>query len=351
VVRTTPIGYRHVLTNSKDEATIVPFEQEACFVRKSFDLVKSRSHSPADALRIVTDLGMRSKAGNKINQYTFGKMLRNTVYIGKTRSKNMTFKGLHDPLITEEDFDLVQLILKGEKRKNAVHSRIREGFPLRNFLICSECGVPLTGAPSMSKTKKLYDYCNCPRCHAVKSIATWKAAEQFREVLGRLRVQKSFMTNFNGIFEQEWTARTHDTPEIGRGLETELEDACAKHDDLLENRNDPRIAPHFDRRYLKYVGVIENVQARIAENRMERATFEQLRSFSESLNVDIPKGWELGTIHQQRRVQSILFPDGLKYHPEKGILNLDNECLFNQLQRFLSGNSLMVRPERFELPT
>ena len=38
-------------------------------------------------------------------------------------------------------------------------------------------------------------------------------------------------------------------------------------------------------------------------------------------------------------------------HPEKGILNLDNNCLFSQLESFLGGKTSMVRPRRFELLT
>ena len=92
----SPFGYLHAMARSKDEPTIVPSETEGRWVHKSFDLFKSGSHGLADALRIVTGLGMRSKAGNKLNVSTFGKMLRNPVYIGKIRSKHGTFNGLHE---------------------------------------------------------------------------------------------------------------------------------------------------------------------------------------------------------------------------------------------------------------
>jgi hypothetical protein len=82
-----------------------------------------------------------------------------------------------------------------------------------------------------------------------------------------------------------------------------------------------------------------------------KATFAQLWEFSRSLLVDIAAAWEQANVDQKQRVQNILFSGGLKYHPEKGILNPDNDCLFNQLEFFLSGKMCLVRPERFELPT
>ena len=59
----------------------------------------------------------------------------------------------------------------------------------------------------------------------------------------------------------------------------------------------------------------------------------------------------MANVDQKQRVQNVLFPSGLKHHPEKGILNSDNDCLFSQLEAFLGGKMSMVRPERFELPT
>ncbi len=53
----------------------------------------------------------------------------------------------------------------------------------------------------------------------------------------------------------------------------------------------------------------------------------------------------------KQRVQNALFPNGLKYHPEKEILNSDNDCLFNQLESFLGRKMSLVRPRRFELLT
>ena len=69
-----------------------------------------------------------------------------------------------------------------------------------------------------------------------------------------------------------------------------------------------------------------------------------------SLLVDIATAWERADVSQKQRVQNVLFPSGLKYHPEKGILNSENDCLFNQLENFIGGKMFMVRPERFELP-
>jgi hypothetical protein len=93
------------------------------------------------------------------------------------------------------------------------------------------------------------------------------------------------------------------------------------------------------------------LESQIAEARTENATFEQLLEFAENLLVDISTAWEHADVNQKQRVQNILFPSGLKYHPKKGILNSDNDSPFNCLEGFVAGKISMARPERFELPT
>jgi hypothetical protein len=57
------------------------------------------------------------------------------------------------------------------------------------------------------------------------------------------------------------------------------------------------------------------------------------------------------SLDQKQRVQNVLYPYGLKYRPEKGILNSENDYLFSQLEELLGQKICMVRPTRFELVT
>ena len=101
----------------------------------------------------------------------------------------------------------------------------------------------------------------------------------------------------------------------------------------------------------KFVEEIAAIEAQIAEATMVTDVFEQLLKFSKSILVNIPAAWARASLAQKQRVQNILFPSGLKYHPQQGILNSDNDCLFSQLESFLGGKISMVRPRRFELLT
>jgi site-specific DNA recombinase len=304
----------------------------------------------------VTALGLRSKKGRKLNLTTFLAMLRNPVYIGTMKSKKWGMaKGLHRAIVSDRVFSDVQLILKGKKPVVAPYVQNREDFPLRRFLRCSECNRPLTGSPSRSRTGKLYDYYRCynPECRSIKSLRADEATAKFLELLGRLRVDSSFTTEFSTTLKEEWAKRTVDNGEIVRNLRTNLQEIRLLQDSLFTKylKNDLNVVPRFEQMNRQYESEIEALEHQIAIADMEKATFEDLLAFSKSMLVDIPKAWVMGNVDQKQKVQNVLFPSGLRYHREKGILNSDNDCLFNQLEAFLGGKMNMVRPEGFEPPT
>jgi site-specific DNA recombinase len=214
--RPSPLGYHSVGARTKGQSNIAPFEPEAGLVAKAFELVQLGDDRPAEVLRTLTTMGLRSKRGKVLTLHVFLKMLRNPVYIGKTKSKKWgTAQGLHQAIVSEQVFRNVQLVLSGKKPIAAPYKRNREDFPLRRFLRCSECTTPLTGGPSRSATGKTYDYYYCYKCRAVKSLPASKAAEEFFKVLDRLRLDAAFTSEFNAILKEEWATHHGDGAAMG----------------------------------------------------------------------------------------------------------------------------------------
>jgi len=165
-----PLGYDLVLRHSKGEPNIVPCEKEAAHIRKSFDLMRDGNLLPVEALRMMTELGLRSKGGKMLTVETFVEMLRNPVYIGRIASRYGLSKGLHVGLVTGEVFEDVQATLDGTRKPPTPSQRNRESFPLRRFLLCA-CGNPFTRCLAKSGTGKVYCYYFCRKCHAIKRVS------------------------------------------------------------------------------------------------------------------------------------------------------------------------------------
>jgi site-specific DNA recombinase len=107
-------------------------------------------------------------------------------------------------------------------------------------------------------------------------------------------------------------------------------------------KNDPVITRHFESLNEKIEKEISEIETRLRECEAAKATFDQVLAFAQSMLADIGKAWKLGDVNQKQKVQNILFPDGIIFDPENGILNPENQCLFNQLENCLSGSPLMV---------
>ena len=343
-----PMGYQNVLGKKEHGAPNIIPDGTAPLVVRLFALVVSGNHRAADALRIVTDMGLRSKTGKKLTLHTTLKMLRNPVYIGKMRAKKWgTVQGNHKPLIDERMFKNVQLILKGKKPVAAPYNKNNPDFPLRQFVRCSECGTPLTGAPCKKKYLRYW----CPKCLAVKTRHTKNMETEFFEMLKRLRPDVKMLTEFPAVLEKVWRERTADNSALLKKLKSDLQEQRQLQENLRTKWLKGVVSDKLWQEWNpSYEEKIASLQAQVEGIDSERATFQQLLEFSRSLLVDIASAWQRADIDQKQRVQNLLFPSGLFYHPEKGILNSGNDCLFNQLQDFVSGKISMARPERFELP-
>ena len=352
--RPAPLGYRTVNVKQKGKTNLVRHDAEARFVIEAFEAVVLGHETPVAVLRRLTEQGLRSKKGNVISLSVFRKMLRNPVYIGRMQSKAWgTVQGRHEALVSEHVFKNVQLILKGQKPIVAPYQRNREEFPLRRFLKCSECGNPLTGGTSRNSTGKTYDYYNCHKCRAVKSVPTSKAAEEFLHLLERINVGKQFTSEFIIVLRQEWEKRqdisAFELPRLYAELSKQRElkrKLMTRY--LMEEK---AIVACFDEMKEEFDKEIAQMTNKVADLEAERATFDELLAFTKTMLVNIPMAWACASLDQKQRVQKSLFPEGLLYHPRNGILNEHNDGLFNQLEAFVGGKMRMVHPRRFELLT
>ena len=127
----------------------------------------AKGELPSEHIRLL----MNKREGKDLTRNAFMVAVRNPVYTGKVfipefENEEAHFvKGKHLPLITEELFEKVQIVLDGKGRKSkSEHGENRvlqnENFPLRGVLICPRCGKTLTASTSQGNTKR-YNYYHC----------------------------------------------------------------------------------------------------------------------------------------------------------------------------------------------
>ncbi len=106
------------------------------------------------------------KKGLQCSKSNFYTLIQNPVYCGKVlipaygQEESCVVKGLHEPIVSEELFYTAQDILHGRRKPARVWKTVREEFPLRNFLVCPQCGRLITASRSKGRTG-YYHYYHC----------------------------------------------------------------------------------------------------------------------------------------------------------------------------------------------
>lgn len=99
------------------------------------------------------------------NNTAVRRILSNPVYMGKVKSGNELYSGIHDPLVSETDWYMAAAILAHNKELDKrTYSYIADGYKTDNLLtgllFCGDCGARMY-ARRVSKNKKKYI------CHSV----------------------------------------------------------------------------------------------------------------------------------------------------------------------------------------
>jgi site-specific DNA recombinase len=195
-----PKGY----SNNKLNKTIYP-NDEAKYIKQAFLEVSYGIKSPDMVRKELNSVGF------KCSKQSFYKLLKDAFYTGKILVKawkdepEQIVKGIHEAIIDDDLFEIVQNILNGRKRKQPKKSKLKALFPLRGHLICKRCGNNLTASSSKGSTKK-YDYYHCQ--HGCKERISAKLANtEYEKLLASLVVNKEiselYTEALKDVYEQK----------------------------------------------------------------------------------------------------------------------------------------------------
>ena len=263
-----PLGYRNV-RRPDGTKTIEPDPERAPLVRRAFELFASGLYTKREVLDQLTASGLRTKRGRKVGLQSFGYLLKHPLYAGRIRNDawGIDVVGDFEPIVDEHTFFRVQAILRDSKAAGKRHRRHNPDFPLRRFVRCGVCENPLTGGWSRSKTGKPYAYSNCPKCHGVSSSKD------------TLEEQKKRLVDAF-VYKQAIDEETY--------------------------RNE-----------------LDRLRAEITVTRIERndseldaLDVETVLEFAEHVVLNARRMWSEFPLQHRRRMQKVLFPEGLVYDGE-----------------------------------
>lgn len=102
-----PYGYR-----LDDDKRLVIYEEEAFIVRKIFTMYALGREGASMICNKLNDAGLRNRNGRKWGRRVVLYMLRNPVYVGKIRWREVLYEGQHDAIISEALFEKARQVLE-----------------------------------------------------------------------------------------------------------------------------------------------------------------------------------------------------------------------------------------------
>ncbi len=161
------VGYMNDKNSPRGSKTILSDPERLPIVRKMWDLMLTGTYTVPQILKIATDeWGFRMANGKKMARSTIYYMFSNPVFYGMfeypIKSGNW-YKGTHEAIITEEEYDKVQSIL-GRFGRPRPRTHV---FDFVGMMRCGECSAAITAELKFKRPKNgkvhRYVYYHCTK--------------------------------------------------------------------------------------------------------------------------------------------------------------------------------------------
>ncbi len=244
-----PIGYLNTITEGKGSNYIKSDPERFQLVRKMWELMLSGQYTPPQILRIANEeLGLRTpkrkrQGGEKLSRCSIYKIFANPFYMGVFTWKDKEYQGKHEPMVTPDEYNKVQLLLgrKGNPRPHA-HS-----FPYTGIAKCGECGASITAEtkirinPKTGKIKQ-YIYYHCTRrkkdvhCSQRKVITEKEFEKQFQEEINKITILPDFRELAQEMVLDYRSQEVEERQNVYKSLSNLLQETQKQLDRLLDLR-------------------------------------------------------------------------------------------------------------------
>ncbi len=345
-----PLGY---LNNKapKGQSNIIPDPERAPLIKKAFEFYASGLYTRPQVVKMVHDLGLRTRKGKKVSLQTFEAILRNSLYAGIMQTKILEApeQGLYEPIIDKALFDRVQAILSGKKHTVTPYQRNHPDFPLRQFVKCGICNRPLTASWSRGRNKK-FPYYRCPnqQCKAI-NVCKQDLEKEFISYLECLTPKTEYVELFKAITLDRWNEMQAQAISISRKLEHNAQELKMRKEKLVDAFIYKQLIDKatYDEQLDKLNEEIAFAEIEAHSAKLEAFDIESALNFAQHLVRNASRLWVEMNLDQRQRFQKVLFPKGLSF--SEGKFGTAETCIFfNMLQESTAPESSLASPTGFE---
>lgn len=352
----TPLGLRNVRDVLK-RSTVAPVEGVAEKVATMLEAYSTGTYTISGLLKLCEDIGLKSASGKPLQIQAISKMLRYPIYAGLEQSQHTggelipsAFKGIITPAVYYRN----QELLAGNKNTATKYKQNNPEFPLRRFVLCTECNKPITGSSPRSGSGTPSPRYHCSRCR-VPSVKAEELHEQFLHLLSSLKPDPDMERFLKEIIVRVWRDETKILASKQKKLHRALEQLTEQKNKTLELLVAGSIT--VDEKN----GLVAKINAESEAANKELLSVSAISDLkTDSIDYALqfmsnaPKIWSNASIEHRIIYQKLVFPEGVTYdlsRNEFGTVKLSALYTLASIKKDPSkaDESLMVIPRRIEL--
>ena len=315
---TAPLGYEHCGTRVRDfnkrsvEQTI-RLDENGKKMKLAWQW-KLEGDTDAEIIRKLLRIGV------KMTPQRISAMWRNIFYCGLISNRMLDGEiifGRHEQMVSKEVFLKVNDIVSVINKSGYTIVKDVEERPLTNHLYCSECGNKMT---SYENKKKHIHYYKCQKCNGASINANTPATRSKNVGAHDLFIQQLSTFQMDEIFSDIYKLQikkilgniTNEKKNEGNLVKKQLTELKNKKEKLEERHAYGEINDDMYSKY--YAKITAEIAELMSNNVIDEKSISNLQSKVEKsidFTRNIQKYWLLGSVDKKKRIQKLVFPDGL----------------------------------------
>jgi len=309
-----PVGYQFKKDNF-GKPLLYP-DNKSEFIKEAFELMENGLYSQQEVRDIL------SRKGFKVAKQSLNRILNNPIYAGliKTSWYPELIEGIHEPIISRETFFNVQNILSGRRPSNTSKQKDNPEFSLRGFVLCPECGSPLTASMCQGKIKKV-PYYWCWRNNCIQMVHRDVIENKFCEYLSNLEPKPEIMELLEYKLVHNWKEKNQNYKNRLKRDKARLTELRQMKDNLVKKLLRDVID---DKTYKEQAEWLQK-EILILEETCENGKiidhdFEEYLDFGKKFLMNLSEIWKQSEIKIKQKIHNFIFPaqiyfDGDNFEP------------------------------------
>ena len=302
---------------------------------------------------IIDRLGAHGLA---LSKQRLHQILTNPFYAGKIQHKatdRELIDGQIEPAVTYSDYLRVQDILSGRTGKY-VHTKRKPELPLTRYLFCATDGNAFTSYTKHKMTHdevKEYHYYKCNHTGCGTNLNAERMHERFESILSRFNLNEDMLTHFQSLVQAQLEEYTQQAARERTSLKMRLTEVENQQRKMAVRRALGEIPQDV------YAIGVEELQSRKDVLTLELESWNEKLSNSEAFiskviatASNIRTLWKEGSLETKRKIQKLVFPDGILWDKGIGDYRTENRnVFFGLIDRFSTSYHKTKETSSFEL--